>query len=333
MKIAPKAVGGFLLRPDGAAVLFYGPDTGLARERSEQIVQVLLGKQYDALSVLELYESRLLSDPAMLADELSAVSLMADKRVILIREATDKLTKILESATDLLRADVYIVALAGELSTRSSLRLWFESVPNAAAIACYHDEARDLGELVRDSFTKAGISASQDVVPYLVAQLGNDRYVTRQEIEKIITYLGNEKHLRLEDVQQLTDYNRETEMDEVINAMADRNLAGFDKAVFRLIKEGVQPVAYLRGLSRYFQRLYAIKLQAENSSVERVIEGLRPKVFYKQVPFLTRHVKQWDFNAIAKALSLIASAELMCKSSDIPAVAASEREVFKAMRG
>lgn len=329
MKIAPKAAAGFLAQPSGSAALFYGPDTGLARERSQLLIKSLLGPAHDALSVLEVYETRLLADPAMLGDELAAVSLMADKRVILVRDASDKLTKIMENAAELLRPDVYVIVLADELGTRSSLRAWFESAPNAAAVACYRDEARDIGELVRESFTKAGISVSSDVVQYLTGQLGNDRYVTRQEIEKIITYMGDDKVLRLEVVRELTDYNRDTEMDEVIVALADKNLAGFDKSLLRLVKEGVQPVAYLRGLLRYFQRLYAIKLQAKNSSVEQVIENLRPKVFYKQVPSLTRHAKQWSFEAIAQALSLISAAELACKSSDVPVFAASERQLFK----
>src|SRR5688572_12647479 len=83
------------------AALFYGPDNGLARERSQQLIKAVLGAEYDSLSVLDVTEARLASDPAMLADELSAVSLMADQRVILIRDAGDKLTKILEAADEL----------------------------------------------------------------------------------------------------------------------------------------------------------------------------------------------------------------------------------------
>jgi len=333
MKIGAREVRGFLAKPDkAAAVLLYGPDTGLARERSQDIIKTLLGPKPDALSILDVSEARLLSDPAMLSDELSAVSLMADKRVILIRDAGDKLTKIIESVSTLLQPDVYVIVLADELTSRSSLRAWFDKAPNVAAIACYHDEARDIGELVHETFSKANISVSSEVVQYLVSQLGNDRYVTRQELEKILTYIGDDKSLSIDAARQLTDTNRETQMDEAVNALADKNLSGLDKALVGLIKESIPPVAYLRALSRYFQRLYAIKQMTKNSNVEAVIDGLKPPVFYKQKPFLIRHVKQWDAESIAKALTHISAAELACKSSDIPAFAASERELFKATR-
>jgi len=334
MKIGPREAKGFLSAPDKSCVaaLFYGPDMGLGRERSQLVIKYLLGEKHDPLSILDVSEARLLSDPAMLADELSGVSLLADKRVILIRDAGDKLTKILEGAAELMRPDVYIVVLGDELSSRSSLRAWFDKAPNAAAVACYHDEARDIGELVRETFSKAGITTSSEVVQYLVSQLGNDRYVTRQELEKIMLYVGSDKHLSMEAAKQLTDHNRDTEMDEAINALADRDLGGLDRALVGLMNEGVSPIAYLRGLSRYFQRLYAIKLQAKHSSVETVIDGLRPPVFWKQKPLLIKHARQWDVDGIAKALQLITSAELMCKSSDIPVFAASERQLFKATR-
>ncbi|MDX2074169.1 MAG: DNA polymerase III subunit delta [Alphaproteobacteria bacterium] len=334
MKIAVKSIASFLAKPaeGAAAALLYGPDAGLARERSQALVKRLLGDAPDALSILDISEARLLSDPAMLADELSAISFLSGNRVILIRDAGDKLTKILEAASEAMRADVYIIVLAGELGPRSSLRAWFEKAPHAASVPCYHDEARDIGDLLRDSFSQANISAGNDVIQYLLTQLGNDRYVTRQELEKILTYVGDEKTLTLQAAQLLTNYNQETDMDEAVNALADRNLAGLDKALTQLVKEGIQPVQYLRALSRYFLRLYAIKLQARNSSVESVISGLRPPVFFKQVPIITRHAKQWELESIARALSYITEAELSCKTSDLPVFAASERELFKATR-
>lgn len=334
MKIAVKAVAGFLARPDSGVVaaLFYGPDSGMARERSQTITRILLGENPDPLAILDVSEAKLLADPAFLADELAGYSFLADRRVILIRDAGDKLTKILEAVSGSMRSDVYIIVLSGELGPRSSLRAWFEKAPHAAAVACYHDEARDVGDLIRETFSRANIAVGSEVVTYLLSQLGNDRYVTRQELEKIITYVGDEAILTLQAARLLTNYNQETDLDEAINALADKNLPALDRALTQLVKEGVQPIQYLRALSRYFQRLYAIKLQAKHSNVDAVIAALRPPVFFKQVPILARHAKQWQLDGIAKALELITAAELACKTSDLPTFAASERELFKATR-
>ncbi len=331
MKIAAKAISAFLDAPQKSSVasLFYGPDSGLARERSEMVVASILGKKPDPLSILDVNEARILSDPPFLADEISAFSFLAAQRIIIIRDATDKLTKILENIASLLRKEVFLIILSAELGPRSSLRLWFEKSATAAAVACYHDEESTIGDYLRKNLRAAGISCSEDVVHYLISQLGNDRYVTRQEIQKIITYVGNSGKLSLEDAAALVGYNKEAEIDAAINALADKRLADLDKAIMLMVKE-YAPVQYIRSMSRYFQRLYSIKLQSAQTNIEEVISGLRPPVFFRQIPSLTRHVRQWQLPAIAKVLALLNEAELACKSSDLPAIAASERILFKA---
>lgn len=331
MKIAPKAAAGVLAKPNQpyAAMLLYGPDAGLARERLQLVIKNLKIPESDPFATLELNESVLLADPAKLADELSAYSFMATQRILIIRDATDKTTKLLEACGEFLRADYFVVALAGELGPRSSLRTWFEKSPNTAALACYQDEARDISELIRSHFSAMQIQANSDVVAYVASQLGNDRYVTRGELEKISLYLGDEKQLTLETAKMLVDYNRDANMDELVNAVADKSLKQLDVELARVVRENVQPIQYLRALSRYFQRLYSLKLQAEHENIEVIIANLRPPVFFRQVPILTRHVRAWTLPAIAKALAFITEAELACKTTDMPAIAASERFLLK----
>ena len=331
MKIAPKAAASLLAKPNQPyhALLLYGPDAGLARERMQLVAKNLNIDANDPFSTLELSESKLLADPVQLTDELSGYSFMASQRLMIIRDAGDKLTKVLEATVDTLRADYFLVVIAGELGPRSSLRSWFEKTPSVAALACYQDDARDVQEVIRAHFANEQVQAPSDVVQYIASQLGNDRYVTRQELEKISLYLGGQKRLTMQDAQQLVDYNRDASTDDLVNAVADKSLRQLDEELGRLLREGVKPVQYLRALSRYFQRLYALKLQAEHSSIESVIAAQRPPVFFKQVPILTRHVREWSLPNIAKALKLITSAELACKTSDMPAVAMSERKLMQ----
>ena len=203
MKISPKMVESFFAKPDkeARAVLLYGPDTGLSRERMGRIKAAILAGNDDPFAYVEMEEAKLLADPAMLADELNAISLLGGKRCIVIRSASDKLAKTIESAGAYFHAGAFVVVMADELSTRSSLRAWFEKAPNGAAIASYKDEMRDIQSVVHAALDAAGVRADRDTLDYLAAQLGNDRYVTRQELEKIITYAGAEKKLSLEEVQ------------------------------------------------------------------------------------------------------------------------------------
>jgi len=332
MKLAAKQIESFIARPDAAVlgVLLYGPDLGLARERAGRLKKWALAGNDDPFAYSEFEEPKLLEDPARLSDELGAISLMGGRRCLMIRSASDKLTKIIESALSAFHHDMFVIVVADDLNARSSLRALFEKEPMLAALPCYKDEARDVSELVRSSLASAGIRVDREVVEHLAGQLGNDRFVTRQELEKIITYVGDSGALSLEEARLLTDYNRDTELDEVVNALADRNLAQMDKALSNLLREGATPIAYLRALQRYFNRLYVMRARVESGdSVEMVIDSARPPIFFRQKPIMSRHLNSWNTASIARALALLVEAELAVKTSDLPPIPASSRKLMQ----
>ena len=333
MKIAPKLTDNFLSAPEreSRAVLIFGADGGLVRERAGKIVKSVLGAQAnDSFAKIEFSEAEILADPPKLADELSAFSMMSPKRVIIIRDAGSKLTKIVEAIIPLFNKDTYLILAAGELDSKSTLRALFEKNEKCAAIACYKDEMRDVQAVIRSKLDEEGVRADREVVDYLASQLGNDRYITYQELDKIIIYAGEEKRLGLAEAEALVGYNQETKLDDLVNAVADKNLVSLEKQLTQNIREGVSPILYLRSLQRYFNRLYDISSKMSGGqSAEMVIAGLRPPVFFKQAPILTRHANNWSTENIVKALKLLVSAELACKTSDIPALPASSRKLMQ----
>jgi len=333
MKVAPRMAESYLAKPDGhhRAMLFYGPDAGLVRERAKTMTTTLLDANFDPFALVELTAAQTLADTALLSDEIAAISMLAPKRVILVSGAGDKLTRVIEDVAQGFHDAAFLIVCADELSARSSLRLFFEKENNCAAIACYKDEARDVQDYLRKTFAAANVTVERDAMDYLAQQLGNDRGVTRQEAEKLITYAGESKRLTFEDVVALVDYNRDTGFDELANAVAGRDLQALEKTLTLLLSEGSQPVAYVRILQRYFNRLYYIKAQmSTGQSAEAVIQSLRPPVFFKQAPLLTRHAQSWSSEQIVKALKLLVAAELACKTSDLPTVPASSRRLMQA---
>ena len=333
MKIAPKLTDSFLAFPEREvrAALIFGADGGLVRERAGKIVKAVLGAMAsDSFAKIEFSEAEILADPPKLNDELSAFSMMSPKRVITIQGAGSKLTKIIESSISLFNKDTYLIITAGELDSKSTLRALFEKNEKCAAIACYKDEMRAVQAVIRDKLNESGISFTHEVVDCLASQLGNDRYITYQELDKIILYAGEEKRLELAAAEALVGYNQETKLDDLINSVADKNLVSLEKQLTQNIRDGVSPILYLRSLQRYFNRLYDIRAKmTSGQSAEMVISGLRPPVFFKQAPILTRHANNWSMENIVKALKLLISAELSCKTSDIPVIPASHRKLMQ----
>ena len=158
MKIASKTVETFIINPqrEHSAVLIYGVDSGLVRERTKKIIAAVLGKNIaDSFAKIEISEAELLADPPRLADELSAISMMCPKRVIIVHNAGDKLTKIIEASASYFHKDNFLIITSDELSGKSSLRALFEKKPDCASIACYKDEIRDIQTVIRQKFEAA----------------------------------------------------------------------------------------------------------------------------------------------------------------------------------
>jgi len=79
------------------AALVFGPDSGLARERSEILLKTVVEDLSDPFRVSELDEQTLANDPARLFDEAASISMLGGRRVVRVRSASNALAKLFES--------------------------------------------------------------------------------------------------------------------------------------------------------------------------------------------------------------------------------------------
>ncbi|HEU5046486.1 MAG TPA: DNA polymerase III subunit delta [Rickettsiales bacterium] len=320
MKITPRDIAAFLKQPDRQtqAALLYGPDSGLVRERSREIAATILGKNPDPLNRIELNGNQIKSDPALLLDELNALSLMGGNRVVIVRDPIEKIEPIIKSAFER-KNSTYLIIEAEELPTSSALRKLFEKEDYFAAIACYLEEGRGLEELIRTTLTGFGLNVNRDALMYLTDNLGNDRMVTRSELEKLALYMGNEKEVTLPIAMQLTGNNASESIDDLCNSIALGKSEDSGKLLAHLLNEGTQPVAIVRSLIRYFQRLdIAHGHIASGQSREQAIKMLRPPVFFKSVPIIERALSRLSPARISQSLTLLLRTEKEIKSGVIP---------------
>ena len=129
MKLPPRASTEFLRRPDPAirAVLLYGPDAGLVRERADALARTGLPRSAATRSASPSLAARTLAaDPARLADEAAQISLMGGRRVVRVREAGDALATLFARLLAEAPGDALVVVEAGDLPARSALRRAFD---------------------------------------------------------------------------------------------------------------------------------------------------------------------------------------------------------------
>jgi DNA polymerase III subunit delta len=322
MKVPAGRVEAFLRRPDPGirAVLLYGPDGGLVRERADVVARTVCPDLRDAFLVAELPAAALTADPARLADEAAQISLMGGRRVVRVRETGDAVAAILGRFLAGTPGDALVVVEAGDLPGRSSLRRVFDDAPTAAAIGCYPDGPRELAGVIRDSLGAHQVSASPDAVAFLVDHLGGDRLLTRAELEKLALYAGEGGRIELDDARLAIGDSAAIELDDAVLAAADGDAAALERALGRVFQEGESPVTVIRALLRHLQRLHLLAARvAAGDSVDAVMRAARPPIFFKQQDNFRRQLGLWRDGALRRQSQALADSEAQMKTTGFPA--------------
>lgn len=337
MKISAGSVESFIRRPDQTvrAILVYGPDDGLVRERADRLVAGAVGAPDDPFLVAELSAEAVAEDPARLFDEASALSLTGGRRAIRIRDtgagASAAVTKALAGfLADPPPGDTLVVAQAGNLGPRIALRKAFEESKTGAALPCYADDAGALDRLIDDVLTADNIRIAPDARACLAASLGVDRGVTRAELEKLALYAGPGGRLGVEDVEACVGDNALRSLDSIVLAAGDGDRAALDRELSASLAEGANPVAILRATARHLLRLHWIAGRLEAGERGRkAAQGLQPPIFPMHVDRIVAQAGRWRRSALGRALALVLEAERQCKRTGIPAEAVCGRTLLQ----
>jgi DNA polymerase-3 subunit delta len=340
VKLPAGRVEGFLRRPDPGirAVLLFGPDTGLAHERADTLARGVCPDLRDPFRVADLAPSVLAGDPARLQDEAAQIGLLGGRRVVRVREAGDALAPIFARfLADTVGApsggDTLVIVEAGDLPARSTLRRAFDDAPCAAAIGCYPDGVRDLALVIREAFAAHKIAASRDVTDFLVQHLGEDRMLTRAELEKLTLYAGDGGRIELNEARAVIADSAALSLDDAILAAAEGEATTLDRALARVFQEGESPVTVIRALLRHLQRLHLLAARvAGGSSIEEAIRAARPPIFFKEHDSYRRQLGRWSTAGLARALERIAEAEFRMKLTGLPAETICREAMFALAR-
>lgn len=335
MKLSGAKAESFLKAPDAAmrAILVFGPDNGLVRERVTRLIKGVVPDVNDPFRVAELSPAILKDDPARLADEAAAMALTGGRRVVVVRDAGDTVSSLFQGFLTNPMGDALIVVEAGELGPRSSLRKLFEGADNAAALASYGDEGGSLAHVIQEELKAAGLTPEPDALAFLMENLGGDRRLTRAELQKLALYMGAPGRVRLEDALACIGDTASLSMDDLALATADGDHATAQRVLDRLFREGTHAVAVLRALSRHFQRLhFAAGLMAQGKSADAAMGSLKPPVIFKAADRFRRQLGRWPADRVGRALEVLIETEAECKTTGMPAEELCSRAVMQLAR-
>lgn len=317
MKLDKAKLDRLLKSPDAiGALLFYGPDEGLAHEYAGLAQRAVLGGGDDPFRLAELAPDDVRADGARLADELNAISMLGGRRVVRIAQATNAIAGQVEAALEGQAASgALLIVEAGDIGSKAELVKVFEGADNAGAFGCYRDAEDKLGALVAAHLKAGGYAIARDAGDYLAERLGGDRGVTRSELDKLMLYVGpaepNEpkREITLADAMACIGDRAAFALDDLIGAAAEGEAADLDRHYARSFSE-VEAIQLLRSAARHFQRLHQLVARiAAGDSYETAAGALRPPVFWNQREAMQRQSRLWSPARIGRALERLIEAE------------------------
>lgn len=324
MKIEPRQADAFLKKPDPRirGVVIYGNDDGLIAERAAQLARTVCEDLKDPFRVVDIAGDALKADPARLADEFGAMSLMGGRRVIRVRPAGEESANALENLVAATAGDALIILEGGNLTPRSSLRTLAETEPSLAALPCYADTEQDLERLVEGAARAEGFTVEEDALAWIIDRLGGDRGQSRSEIDKLLLYkIGDEsKTITLADAAAVMGDTSAMDIDDVVGATFDGDLVTLDRALDRVFAEGGNAVQLVRALQRHADQLHVVSGHAKaGGNLEAAMFKVRG--LPRGGPVRRRfegHLRRWPLPRLGLALTRILDAELDCKTTGFP---------------
>ena len=288
--------------PKVPAVLFYGTDAGLIFERAAKLAALVAAR--DSGEIIRLDDADLDADPDRLAIELQTIPMFGGSKVVRAtagrRINAAALQPLLEGGT----LAATLIVEAGNLKPTDSMRGLFEKSAQAAAVACYADEARDLEGVITETLKAHGLGITSDAREMLVARMGADRAMSRGEIEKLALYASGKGEIDAADVEAIVGDASELAIDRTLNAAASGDAARAVAEFSRAVSAGESPQVIIIALQRHLQRLHRIRTDLDaGASFEDVIRQQRPPVHFKQKDALGLQCRIWSSTRLVQALA------------------------------
>ena len=331
MKITGARAARFLQKPpdDLIGVLLFGPDRGLVRERGAALAKYFITDPDDAFAVTQLTADDLTGDTARLADEMSALSLLGDARLVRLRleheraaAAIAKIIKELDARPE--RAEAKLIIEAGDMTTRSAIRKACDAAGHFASVGCYTDSAADVANMVRSTLSESGIKIDADALSLWVPLLEGDRGLTRGEIEKMAVYkgYGSEPNtvVTIADIKAVAAGGQTASIDDIINFTMGGKVDDADVMFRRAVAGKINTVVILFSLQRHISRLLEAQgKMARGESADGAVRSLRPPVFGMAQRSFTQQLRLWPESALQRALSQSLDVEKTVKTAASPA--------------
>ena len=292
-------------------ILFYGVNEGAKTEEIKKIISLnknITITNYDEKEILESSEN--------FYNKIFSKSLFEDKKVIIIKRATDKIVNIIEEIIEKDIADISLIFNSDNLEKKSKLRLLFEKDKKLVCVPFYADTADILSRIAYNFFKEKKISISQANINLIVNKCNGDRGVLKNELLKIEFFCQNKKEISTVNLLKLVNLVENHSISELI----DNCLAKNEKKTINLLNENnfnsEDCIIITRTFLSKLKRI--LKLSKENQinkDLNKTIASARPPIFWKDKDIVKQQINKWTPNQINELIFDLSEIELQIKKN------------------
>ena len=290
-------------------ILFYGKNEGLKNEALNTLV-----KEGNNISNYE--EKEILDNENNFIENVLSKSLFEPQRFIVIKRATDKILKIIETLEQKNLEDITIILNSDNLEKRSKLRSLFEKDKKLVCVPFYPDNDQTLSKLAYNFLKDKKISISPSNINLIVNKCSGDRETLINELQKIEYFSKNGKKINSENISKLINLNENHSISELI----DNCLAKNKKKIISILNENnfsnEDCIIITRSFIVKAKKLLALSKTFEtNNNIDFTISSAKPPIFWKEKEITKQQIYKWKPEYIKKLIYSLSEIELQIKKN------------------
>ena len=290
--------------------LFYGDNQGFKDEIVEKICQ-----QKNLKKTL-YFEKEVLSNTENFLNSISTKSFFENEKIIVIKNATDKLKEMINDIYELQNPDITVILISDLLEKKSKLRNFFEKTNNVICIPFYPDEHKDLNMIANNFFKKKDIKISQQTINLIIDRANQSRQHLNNELQKIENFALSKKEIKDVDIIKLTNLGKNYEISELVETCLAKNQNKLLKIMNENHFSNEDVILILRIFLIKTKRLLNLAINSKpNKNFDEAISKFRPPIFWKEKPYVKQQLINWSESKLKKLINEINEIELLSKKN------------------
>ena len=289
--------------------LFYGKNKGLKKELAEYVLK-------EEKNIINYDEKEILDNTEIFIENILSGSLFENKKVIIIKRASDKIFKIIENLINRELKDLKFIIDTENLDKKSKLRSYFEKSKICVCIPFYPDNHQTLSKLTFNFFREKKIMISNVDINLIINKSNGDRENLNNELKKIESFCLSNKRITSEEIAKLTNLSEDHSISELI----DNCLAKNNRKIVKILNENnfskEDAIIIIRSLLSKSKKILSLsKLFETNNDLELTISSAKPPIFWKDKEITKKQILEWTPKNIKKLINDINDIELQIKKN------------------